>query len=501
MLTRSSEVIVIGGGVNGLAAATRLAREGARVTLLETAAQTGGAMAARGAAGDMPLAHLTPGLDPRVAKGMALETRGLRFHAPLRDTALDLGGDHRTVAGGLASGADAAAWATLHQRLMRFASVLAPFRAMAPPRLKGGGNDWGALMRHGLGLRAIGAREFRELLRMVLINAADVAEDELNDPLLQGLMAHDATQGAWLGPRSPNSLILYLNRLAMGAQMRLPVGGMGSVAKAMTEAATAAGVTIRLGARVAQIETLEGRVTGVVLDDGARLLADHVVSAISPKATFLDLIGPRGLETGLLRATRDIRARGATARLTLRLNAAPNFRGADLQSRMVIAPSVNAVEEAWNPVKYGEVPKRPVMEIVIPTATEPELAPDGGHVLSALVQCAPHDPAKPKAAKTAMLKATMRVLEDYAPGLGEMVSATHFLMPWEIEAEYGLSNWHHAELSVEQMLFNRPNHATAQYATPIAGLWLGSAGSHPGGGITGAAGWNAAGAIIRGKAV
>ena len=185
------------------------------------------------------------------------------------------------------------------------------------------------------------------------------------------------------------------------------------------------------------------------------------------------------------------------------LRGAPGFQGADLRSRIVIAPSSQAVEAAFNPVKYGEVPEAPVMEVLVPSAHDPGLAPEGGHVISAIVQYAPHAPkAGLEAARAALLEASLRVLETQSPGLRALVTGAELLMPQDIEARFGLvgGNWHHGELAVEQMLFNRPLFAAAQYATPLPGLWLAGAGSHPGGGIEGAAGWNAAGAILEARA-
>jgi phytoene dehydrogenase-like protein len=208
-------------------------------------------------------------------------------------------------------------------------------------------------------------------------------------------------------------------------------------------------------------------------------------------------VGARHLDAGFLRRTDDIRSRGGAAKLHLALSGRPDFKGADLRTRLVIAPSVGAVEGAFNPVKYGQVPDKPVMEIILPSAHEGGMAPDGHHVLSAIVQFAPHDPADRDAARAQMLAHTMAVLEDYAPGIGGMVTHAELLMPYDIAARFGMvgGNWHHGELSVEQMLFLRPMADVAQYATPLPGLWLAGAGSHPGGNISGAAGWNAAAAI------
>jgi len=482
----SCDIVIIGAGVNGLACAVRLAQAGRQVTVVEAAAEPGGMLA---------LAHLTQGIDPRVMAGMGLARHGLRLRG-LATTVLDAGGAHLTVRGSVASGPlasdQSAGWAELQARLGRFAAALAPFRGIAPPRLAlGAGNEWWRLARLAFGVRALGRAEMRELLRLILINVADVASDELADDRLRGLLAFDATLGAWLGPRSPNSLILYLNRLAMGDGPFWPEGGMGSVTAAMVASARAAGVTIICNARVAQVMVAHDRAIGVTLADG-QVIGGDVVSAISPVVTLRDLVGARQLDAGLYRRATQIRARGAVAHLTLQLSAAPDFRGADPATRLVIAPDVASVEHAWNPVKYGQVPDRPVMEITLPAALQGSGAP----VLTALVQCAPHDVPDMDAARSAMLRATMTVLEDHAPGIGAVVTGAQMLLPQDIAARHGSGCWHHAELSVEQMLFLRPLPELAQYATPLPGLWLAGSGSHPGGGVNGAAGWNAAERII-----
>jgi phytoene dehydrogenase-like protein len=498
----SCDAIVIGGGVNGLACAARLAATGRRVVLFEGQGRLGG-----GAGETEPapgyrapaLAHTTQGLDPRLLAGLGLDRHGLAFHPALATTALDPAGAHRTVRGGTASGPDAAAFAALHRKLSGFAQALAPFRALTPPRLAARGNDWGPLARAGLGLRRMGGAEFREFLRMILINIHDVVQDDLTDDRLRGLIAFDATLGSWLGPRSPNSLILYLNRLSMGSDPLLPKGGMAALAASLAAAARAAGAELRAGEAVARVLVEADRACGVVLADGRDWRAPLVVSAAGPRATFRDLVGPRHLDAGFFTRSGQIRARGAVAKLTLALAGTPDFRGADLRSRLVIAPSSEAVERAFNPGKYGEVPEAPVMEIVLPSAHEPGHAPEGHHVLSALVQFAPHAPkAGTEAARAEMLKTTLAQLETHAPGLGSLIVAAEMLMPQDIAARFGMAggNWHHGELAVEQMLFNRPLRDAARYATPLPGLWLAGAGSHPGGGINGAAGWNAAGQIL-----
>lgn len=485
----SSDIIVIGAGPNGLACATRLAQKGAKVTLLDAMPTAGGGTAPRDFAPGFSttLAHLTRGIDARVASGMNLEWHGLSFHPALETTLL--GSKPLTIKRGNIVPQDTE-FAKLYDRLTHFARVLAPFRAIPAPRL-GKGNDWLTLARLGLGIRALGKTEFRELLRMLLINVADVAEDDLTDQRLQGYLAFEATVGAWAGPRSPNTLMLLLNHLAIGPDPLAPKGGMASVATAMTKAATAAGVTIRQNARVTKILTEDDRATGIELAGGERLSAATVVSTLHPGLTLRDLVGPRALDAGIYTRAGHIHSRGGTARLTLSLNTLPNI--ANPASRMITAPSVNAVENAFNPVKYGQVPKAPVMEILIPTALDPR--PDGQHILTANVQFAPHAPADGlDAARAQMLENTLTVLEAHIPGLRAQIVHQELLMPQDVAQLYGNpgGNWHHAELAVEQMMFLRPLRDLAQYRTMIKGLWLGGAGTHPGGGITGSAGWNAA---------
>lgn len=476
---RSCDAIIIGAGVNGLACARRLTGQGLRVTLLEAAPQPGGAAA---------LAHLTQGLDPRLLAALPSPPA---FHPPLA-TVLPGGAEPLRVTGSSATGPDAAAWAALHARLQGFATALAPFRRLTPPR-PGKGNEWLPLLRPLWGLRGLGREHLRELMRMILINVHDVGEDELTDARLRGLLSFDATLGAWLGPRSPNSLILYLDRLARGPAPLLPRGGMAVLVDTLAQ-----GLDIRCNARVARVLVDGDRAIGVTLDTGEDLRAPRVISAVNPRTTFHTLVGARLLDAGFHTRAGQVRMRGGTAKLTLALSDLPDF-GTDSRARIVLAPSSDAVEAAFNPVKYGDVPARPVMEVVLPTAFEAGHAPAGQHLLSALVQFAPHAPrAGPPEGRARMLENTLSVLEEAAPGLRRLILTADLLMPQDIEARFGLpgGNWHHGELAVEQMLFNRPFHGADRYATPLPGLWLAGAGSHPGGGIEGAAGWNAAGQVL-----
>jgi phytoene dehydrogenase-like protein len=503
----SYDAIVIGGGTNGLAAAGRLAKAGRKVLVLEQAAVAGGGAVTKEFAKGYKVssvAHLLNLFDPRVVQGLGLNTSFAATN--ISTTALSATGDHlrldgnygETISGSL-SEADRASWKELLQKLLRFAAVLRPFKAMTPPRLgKGVGNEMLKLAGLGLRIRGLGRDDLREFMRLMLINVADVLDDELKDDRLKGTIAFDTVLGAHLGPRSPNSLLLLFNRLA-GEALSIPKGGMGSVAAAMSKTVQALGVDIRLNAKVQSVTITDDKATSVMLKNGETLSAKTIISAINPKTTFLDLVGPRHLDTGMVRRAGNIRMRGNAVKLHLALKGTPDFKGADLKTRLVIAPSVRAVEDAFNPVKYGEFSQEPVMEIVIPSAFEEGLAPKGHHVLSAIVQYAPA--VMGIKARAAFLKRIMATLEIYAPGIGKLVVTSEMLTPEDLEKQYGFvgGNWHHGELAAEQMLFLRPFIGAAQYETAIPGLWLAGAGSHPGGGISGAAGWNAAERILKGK--
>lgn len=484
----SFDTIIIGAGPNGLAAAHRLASKGAKVLVLEAADAPGGGAG---------LAHLSYNLDPRVETAMNLAAHGLEWlDRNLATTVLSPDGNHlrlegpvgARIAGDLPE-ADRAAWAALRARLLRFAAVLSPLNQMTPPRIaRGAGNPMGKLAMIALRARMLGAAEVRELGRILLTNVHDLLDDELSDPRLKGALAFEATLGGWLGPRSPNSVLPWLVRLAgqtAGVQgaLGLPKGGMAELGSAMARAVVAQGVTLRCDARVTRILVEGERLVGVSLASGEDIQAARVVSCIAPKTTLLGLVGPRHLDAGLYTRARHLKARGGAAKLDLRLKAMPDFRGAKLKDRLILAGSEHDVERAFNPVKYGRVPDHPGMEIVLSEGS-----------LSAIAQFAPHAPDDRDAARAAMLAACLAQLEVHAPGIGALVERADILMPYDIEDRHGLpgGQWHAGELSVEQMLFLRPLPGIAQYRGPIPGLWLASAGCHPGGGVSGSAGWNAA---------
>ena len=513
------DAIVIGGGHNGLVCAVTLAKSGRKVLVLEAASEVGGAARTEEFAPGFrvsSIAHVLNRLHPDVVKSLELEKHGLEIspasHAPsislsAKDGPLTLTGAYGEGLVG-ATPSEQAAWQELRAQLFRYAGILKPFLSRRPPDLHGMSlSETFALGQSAMALKKLGKEDMRDFLRVILMNVADLLDEQLTDSRLKGLLSFDAVLGSHLGPRSPTSLLGLYYRLTgeidgvPGAQI-VPKGGVGQIAATIAASAAKTGVVTRTEAPVGRIRVENGRATGLVLENGEEFQARMIVSAVDPSTTFLDLVGPRELDTGFVRKVKNIRNQGDAAKLHLALDRPPQFQGVDdagHRGRLVIAPSTDHVERAFNPSKYGEFSPEPVLEITLPSLADPSLAPDGACVLSAVVQYAPYklregwERGKPK-----FFKAIMNLLERHAPGIGKLTRHVQLLTPTDIEERYRMpgGHWHHGELQADQMLMSRPVFGAEGYATPIDGLFLCGAGSHPGGGVSGAPGLNAARRIL-----
>jgi phytoene dehydrogenase-like protein len=509
------DAIVVGAGHNGLVAAATLAKAGRRVLVVELAHAVGGATRTVHIAPGLrapQLAHLLHNLSPTVVQELDLTAHGLEFAATdLPTVSLSPNGRHTVTTGNgtrFADGRahpDAAAYAALRDRLARFASVLAPMLLAPPPRLAEGG--WGqapALGRLALRLRLMGKPELREFLRLILCNASDAIGDEIADGPLAGATAVDAVLGGHVGPRSPGTVLSLMYRLAHGGGLSVPKGGMGALAAAIARAATAAGAEIRTGAPVQRILVENDAAVGVALASGETLRAPLVLCNADP-GTMLRLTGPEHFDTEMVRRIRHVRAKGTTAKLNFALSGVPRFSGLDEaahRGRIVLAPSLRYVEDAFNPAKYGELSPAPVLDLTIPTLADSTLADQGGHVLSVVMQYAPHSLAGgwTDEARDRLAEIVLDALEPYAPGLRRLVIARQVLTPLDIERLTGATggHWHHGELAVDQMLMPRPVNGMGHYAKGVPGLFLCGAAAHPGGDVMGVAGRNAALAAMNG---
>jgi phytoene dehydrogenase-like protein len=418
---------------------------------------------------------------------------------------------------GAAGAADAAAYPGYLVLLNRLAKALHPMLDRVPPRL--GTDAWAdrrALLQLAWQIRRLGRHDMRELLRIGGMNVYDLLQDNFDSPLLQGALGFDAVLGTNFGPRSPGSVFTLLYRLAGAAvaqgkeggdgplvrPLAQPRGGLGAVSRALAAAATAAGAEIRTGTAVERIVVRTRRAGGVQLTSGEIISADTVISNVDPQATFLRLLGPEYLDAGFTRRVSHLRTRGLAAKLHLALDRLPRFTGLSedmLGSRLLIAPSLDYLERAFNHSKYGEFSAAPAIEITLPTVNDPTLAPTGKHVLSAVVQYAPYNLKKGwESERRRFCDLVIDTMEQYSPGLRKSVTAAQLLAPPDIEREFRITggHWHHAELALDQFFMMRPVPGAAQYHTPVDGLYLCGAGCHPGGGVMGTAGRNAARQVL-----
>jgi phytoene dehydrogenase-like protein len=511
------DAIIVGGGHNGLVCAAYLAKAGKRVLLLEASEQLGGAAITRPFAPGFQVsacAHRVHMLSKTLVADLGLARLGLNVGAePAPTTALGADGTHVTFNGTQVAGvsaADEAAYKNFAERWARFAAHLRPMMQMVPPRL---GTlalpDLAKLLRMGLQVRSLGRTEMRELLRVIGMNVYDLVEENFASPLLQGAVAFDAVLGANFGPRSPGSALTLLYRLAAehgAASMTQMTGGVGAVTQAIAAAARAHGAELRTGVVVEKILLHGDRAAGVRLQGGEEISSARVISNASPRTTFLDLVGAEHLDTGFVRRVTHFRSSGLAAKLHLALSGEPAFTGvtqAALRGRLIVAPSPDYLERAFNATKYDAFSAQPAIEILCPTMTDPSLAPVGKHVLSMVVQYAPYTLRGGwETGRQDFIARIIDTLQAYAPGLRSQIEAAELLTPQDIEREFRIAggHWHHGELTFDQMFMLRPVPGASQYHTPVPGVFLCGAGAHPGGGVTGLAGQNAAREILRERA-
>ncbi len=450
-------------------------------------------------------------------RDLGLEAHGLQLAARnLPTVALAADGRHLSFGpGNLAelaahSGTDAAAltdWQALLGR--RFARALHPVLTETPPRL--GSDAWrdrAALLGLGWRIRRLGRHDMRELLRIGGMCVHDLLEDRFRLPLLKGALALDAVLGTNYGPRSPGTVLTLLYRAAAsgGADcLALPRGGLGAVSAALARAAAGAGAEIRTGVPVARIQVRDDRVAGVVLASGEEIAATTVVSSADPKSTFLGLLGAEHLDAGFVRRVSQVRSRGLTAKLHLALERLPQFPGlGEEQLRAGASWSrlpADYIERAYNHAKYDEyLPRADARDHDPDAHRSGAWLPPARHVMSVIVQYAPHSPGAGWAGqRQSFTDRIIDTLAAHAPQLRDDIRASELLTPVDIEREFRISggHWHHAELALDQFLMVRPVPGAAQYRTPVPGLFLCGAGCHPGGGVMGLPGRNAAQQVLR----
>ena len=524
------DAVVVGGGHNALVTAAYLGRAGLRTLVLERRERVGGAAdtsdLAKGAR--VPtLAHTVGRLRPSVARELDLRSHGLslvapevRAFAPSPDgTAVTLWADVARTADGLraTSAADASAYAEFDRLVRSLGRFLAELASETPPDIASPGlGDALAGLRLGRTFRGLGAHDARTITRVLPMAVADFVGEAFSTDAVRAALAWRGVQYCSLGPWSAGSTAVLLmdsagNDGGAAGQTVFARGGPGAVARALEGAARAAGVEIRTGAEVAAITSRDGRVTGVALaGSGEEIRSSVVVSGLDPKRTLVGLVDPVALGPSLGWRASNIRQPGVAAKVNLVLRRLPLFpaAGSDaerlLRGRIVVAPGIDAMEHAFDAAKYGRVSETPILEATIPSLVDPGLvegARAGTQVMSVVVQYAPYvlrEGAWDDAARDALGDDVVGVLEGVAPGIGKLVTARQVLTPLDLEREYGLTGGHplHAEPALDSFFLWRPLLGWARYRMPLDGLYLCGSGAHPGGGITGGPGQNAAHEIL-----
>ena len=519
-----SRVVIVGAGHNGLASAFYLAQAGMKPLVLERRSIVGGAAATEEIAPGFrcpSLAHTLGPLRASIVRDMRLEQRGVEFVRPdPRLIALSADGrplvfarDEGRTADAIRafSSRDADRYAEFCAVLARLAQFLDPLLSMTPPSIDSPdrGDVW-ELLKAGRRFRALGKKNGFRLLRWGPMAVADLVGEWFETDLLQSAIAARGIFGTAHGPRSAGTAALLLLNAAVdpapGGSSVMIKGGPGVLTAAMADAAREAGAEIRVDAEVKRVVTNNGRVSGALLEDGREIAARAVISNADPKRTLLDLVDPIDLDPVFLSRVRNYRSRGTVAKINLALSSVPAFTGitshAALRGRLHIGPSLDYLERAFDASKYGEISKQPYLDVTIPTLVDPSLAPSGKHVVSVSAQFAPYKLAHERdwdVGRSELLTNVMQTLDRLAPGITALVEHAQVLTPRDLERTYGLTGGHiyHGEPSLDQLFTMRPILGWARYETPVPGLFLCGAGTHPGGGVTGGPGQNAARQILK----
>jgi phytoene dehydrogenase-like protein len=522
--TSHTSPIVIGAGHNGLTVAFYLAKAGLKPLVLERQPFVGGTATTEEIAPGYfcpTLAHAIGPLRPSLVRAMQLDRRGVELVRP-DPRLVALGPDGRALAFSTDrartaeairafSSKDANRYEDFCETVERLGGFLSSLLETTPPSLNAQSPrelwEW---LKVGRRFRALGKADGYRLLRWGPMAAADFLSEWFESDLLQAAVAARGIFGTAQGPWSAGTAALLLTNAAVdpapGGSSVTVKGGPGALTRAMAAAAQEAGAEIRTSAAVRRVLVHDGRVSGVMLDDGAEILASAVVSNADPRRTFLDLVDPVELDPSFATKVRNYRCPGTVAKINLALGGLPEFRGivnpADLHGRIHIGHSIDYLERAFDASKYGVISPEPYLDMAVPTLNDPSLAPPGKHVLSIHMQFAPYtlgDGQDWETARSSLVTSVMRTLDVHAPGIDALVEHRQVITPVDLERTYGLTGGHilHGEPSLDQLYTMRPIAGWAQYRTPIAGLFLCGAGTHPGGGITGGPGQNAAREILR----
>ncbi len=521
------DAIIVGGGHNGLVTAAYLARAGRSVLVLEKRELLGGCCVTEEIWPGYKVStasYLTSLLQERVIQDLELARFGYQVDA--KDPAffsafpdgrhLFMFSDDRKTLEEIArfSKHDAEVFPKYERHLEELAEVVEGLLLMTPPEFP----------PHGVGgvieylklagrLRKLSAKQLAGLVKIFTQSAAELLDEWFECEEIKVTLATDGVIGANGGPRSPGTAYILLHHVMGGVGGKRGLwgfvrGGMGAVSNAIADSARSHGAEIRTGAGVAKIRVIDGQCRGVTLSNGEEIESKVVASNLTPHLTFLDLLDSSVAPPDLLEAIRNFRCEGTSCKINLALSGLPSFKalpgapGPQHRATMHICPSIEYVERAWDDAKYGRPSQSPLLELTVPTMYDSTLAPQGRHIMGIFLQYAPYtlrgttwdEQREPFGNRVVDL------IEEYAPGFKSLIVEKQVLTPLDLERRFGLTggNIFHGEMSLDQMFVMRPHPSCARYRTPIRGLFLCGSGTHPGGGVMGAPGYNAAREILKG---
>ena len=518
------DAIVIGGGHNGLVNAAYLARAGKKVIVLERRHVLGGAAVTEEIFPGFKFSvcsYVVSLLRPEIIRELDLPRHGMEI-LPLDGTFTPMPdgnylwrvNDHSRTRREIArhSRLDAEAYEEFGKAMLQMCRFVKPLLSMTPPdptSLKP--RDLKKFLALGRRFRALPYDDKYTLIQLMTMGAADYLDQWFETDVLKATMSASGIIGTFLGVRSPGTAYVLLHHY-MGEidgafrSWGFSRGGTGAISAAIASAAREAGAEIHTEAPISRIQVKHGRATGVVLRNGEELRGEIISSSVDPHQTFRKMLAPDELPGEFLDQLRQYKFRGSSGKVNLALDARPDFKclpgaGAHLRGAISISPSVEYMERAYDDAKYGSISRRPYIDVVIPSLTDPSVAPPGKHVLSCFVQYAPYKLKEGswEEKREALGDTVVNTLAEYAPNIKNIIVGRQVLTPLDLEQEFGLTegNIFQGELSLEQLFFLRPVPGWAQYRTPIKNLYLCGSATHPGGGVMGAPGRLAAMQILK----
>jgi phytoene dehydrogenase-like protein len=527
MPPKTYDAIVVGAGHNGLTAAAYLASAGLSTLILERREIVGGCCVTEEIAPDCRVSttsYIASMLRPEVIRDLRLGEFGLRM-VPC-DPAIQVAFPDGRVVPWWAnrdravaefrkySSKDAERFVSVDDRLKKLARYLQPFFLEPPPQVEAGTlQRWSELFRVGKRFRGISNGDISQLISFLTGSLGEFLDHNYESEVIKTLFLANNVYGKHGGPYQPGSALGLLFHLLSGGAEEIQgfyghvIGGMGAITQAMAAAAKKFGAEIRTSSPVAQIDIRGERIRGVVLEDGTEILARMVLSNADPKRTFLKMIAPSELPDEFLDAIRTIKMDGPCAKVNLVLSEEPRFTGTPgsytplERSFYTLVPSLEFAERCYDIAKFGDIPEELWVDCVVSSNADDSLAPAGKHILTCFVQYVPYRLRQGTWDENRELLGdrVVRKIGEHAPNVPNAIVARQVLTPLDLERTYGLTegNIFHGDLRLEQLFFMRPVPGWSQYRTPISGLYLCGAGAHPGGGVTGAPGHNAAHQAIR----